>query len=112
MGEGWRNPGSWLSRALRSARLVFARDVARVRTQTSLVATLSAETATRVRACAELPVALGFGIASPEQVAEACRVADAAVVGSALVNVVAEHAASSNVCAQASEYVQWLKKSL
>jgi tryptophan synthase alpha chain len=66
----------------------------------------------RVRACAELPVALGFGIASPEQVAEACRVADAAVVGSALVNVVAEHAASSNVCAQASEYVQWLKKSL
>ena len=63
----------------------------------------------RVRACADLPVALGFGIAHPEQVAEACRVADAAVVGSALVNVVAEHAASSNVCEQASEYVRWLK---
>ena len=66
----------------------------------------------RVRACADLPVALGFGIASPEQVAEACRVADAAVVGSALVNIIAEHSASSNVCAQASEYVQWLKKNL
>ncbi len=48
----------------------------------------------RVRACADLPVALGFGIAHPDQVSDACRVADAAVVGSALVNVVAEHAAS------------------
>ena len=37
----------------------------------------------------------GFGISHPEQVAEACRVADAAVVGSALVNVIAEHAASA-----------------
>lgn len=66
----------------------------------------------RVRACTDLPVALGFGIAHPEQVAEACRVADAAVVGSALVNVVAEHAASSNECEHASEYVRWLKNSL
>jgi tryptophan synthase alpha chain len=66
----------------------------------------------RVRACADLPVALGFGIAHPDQVSDACRVADAAVVGSALVNVVAQHAASSNECEQASEYVRWLKKSL
>jgi tryptophan synthase alpha chain len=66
----------------------------------------------RVRACADLPVALGFGIAHPDQVAEACRVADAAVVGSALVKVVAEHAASSNECEHASEYVRWLKNSL
>jgi tryptophan synthase alpha chain len=63
----------------------------------------------RVRACAELPVALGFGISRPEHVAAACRVADAAVVGSALVNVVAEHGASAQVCERASEYVQWLK---
>ena len=43
---------------------------------------------------ATLPVALGFGISRPEHVAEACRYADAAVVGSALVNVIAEHGAS------------------
>jgi tryptophan synthase alpha chain len=66
----------------------------------------------RVRACADLPVALGFGIAHPTQVAEACRVADAAVVGSALVNVVAEHSATSRECEKASEYVKWLKTSL
>jgi tryptophan synthase alpha chain len=66
----------------------------------------------RVRRCAELPIAMGFGISRPEQVAEVCRVADAAVVGSALVNVVAQHAASSDVCERASEYVRWLKNRL
>ncbi len=66
----------------------------------------------RVRASSDLPVALGFGISRPEHVAQACRVADAAVVGSALVNVVAEHGASPDGCERASEYVRWLKKSL
>ncbi len=66
----------------------------------------------RVRGCADLPVALGFGISHPDQVAEACRVADAAVVGSALVNVVAQHAAAANVSEHASEYVRWLKNGL
>jgi tryptophan synthase alpha chain len=36
-----------------------------------------------------LPVAVGFGIRTPAQAAEMARVADAAVVGSALVEVVA-----------------------
>jgi tryptophan synthase alpha chain len=67
---------------------------------------------TRVRACSDLPVALGFGISRPEHVAEACRTADAAVVGSALVNVVAEHGASPDLSERASEYVRWLKNSL
>jgi tryptophan synthase alpha chain len=66
----------------------------------------------RVKAAAELPVALGFGISRPDQVAEACRVADAAVVGSALVNVVGEHGGSADLCARASEYVRWLKSAL
>jgi tryptophan synthase alpha chain len=66
----------------------------------------------RVRRCSDLPVALGFGISSPEQVAAACEVADAAVVGSALVNVVAQHGAAADGCARASEYVRWLKNSL
>jgi tryptophan synthase alpha chain len=66
----------------------------------------------RVRASSDLPVAVGFGISRPEHVAQACRVADAAVVGSALVNVVAEHGASPDGCERASEYVRWLKNSL
>ncbi len=40
----------------------------------------------RLRAAAQLPVAVGFGIRTPERAAEVARVADAAVVGSALVD--------------------------
>jgi tryptophan synthase alpha chain len=39
----------------------------------------------RVRQFSELPVAVGFGISSAEQVSDVWRYADAAVVGSALV---------------------------
>jgi len=39
----------------------------------------------RVRAATGLPVAIGFGVRSPEQAAEAVRVADAAVVASVLI---------------------------
>jgi len=41
---------------------------------------------TRLRNASNLPVAVGFGIRTPEQAAAVARVADAAVVGSALVD--------------------------
>ena len=44
----------------------------------------------RIRGVSDMPVALGFGISRPEHVREVGRWADAAVVGSALVNVIAE----------------------
>ena len=40
------------------------------------------------------PLAVGFGINTPEQVASVAKVADGVVVGSALVQLVAEHAGS------------------
>ncbi|MGI9416280.1 MAG: tryptophan synthase subunit alpha [Geminicoccaceae bacterium] len=43
----------------------------------------------RIRAHSALPVAVGFGIRTPEQAGEIARVADAAVVGSALVDKIA-----------------------
>jgi len=43
----------------------------------------------RVRRASGLPVAVGFGIRTPERAAEVARVADAAVVGSALVDEIA-----------------------
>ena len=43
----------------------------------------------RLRRHTDLPIAVGFGIKTPEQAAEVARVADAAVVGSALVDRVA-----------------------
>jgi tryptophan synthase alpha chain len=66
----------------------------------------------RVRRHSSLPIALGFGIARPEHVREAGRIADAAVVGSALVNVIAEHGSNGDVAARAGDYVRWLKTEL
>ncbi|MDH3661499.1 MAG: tryptophan synthase subunit alpha [Alphaproteobacteria bacterium] len=43
----------------------------------------------RIRAQSPLPVAVGFGIRTPEQAGEIAKVADAAVVGSALVDRIA-----------------------
>ena len=43
----------------------------------------------RVRRATDLPVAIGFGVRSPAQAAEAVRVADAAVVASALIDTLA-----------------------
>jgi tryptophan synthase alpha chain len=43
----------------------------------------------RIRAVTDLPIAIGFGIRSPAQAAGAVRVAEAAVVGTALVDTLA-----------------------
>lgn len=63
----------------------------------------------RIRPHSNLPLALGFGISRPEHVAEVSRWADAAVVGSALVTVIAEHGGAPDVAAHAGAYVRWLK---
>ncbi|MEL6965389.1 MAG: tryptophan synthase subunit alpha [Pseudomonadota bacterium] len=44
----------------------------------------------RIRAHSDLPVAVGFGIRTPEQARDIAKVADAAVVGSALVDQIAK----------------------
>ncbi len=44
-----------------------------------------AETVRRVRGATSLPVAVGFGVSTPEQAAAVARIADGVVVGSALV---------------------------
>ncbi|MDP1026532.1 tryptophan synthase subunit alpha [Sphingomonas sp. KR1UV-12] len=45
----------------------------------------------RLKATTELPVAVGFGIRTPDQAAAVARVADGVVVGSAIVDLVAQH---------------------
>jgi tryptophan synthase alpha chain len=63
----------------------------------------------RVRRHSTLPIALGFGISKPEHVRQACKVADAAVVGSALVAVIAEHGRSGDIAGRVTDYVRWLR---
>ncbi|HWI20158.1 MAG TPA: tryptophan synthase subunit alpha [Vicinamibacterales bacterium] len=67
------------------------------------------ELATRVKAETRLPLALGFGISRPEHVRTICQWADAAVVGSALVKVIAEHGQAPGLLDEVERYVRWLR---
>jgi tryptophan synthase alpha chain len=58
----------------------------------------------RLKALTKEPVALGFGLSTPEQVAAAAQVADAVVVGSALVRFLEEQPDGD-----VAERVRWLK---
>jgi tryptophan synthase alpha chain len=63
----------------------------------------------RMRAATSLPIALGFGISSPEHVRQIGRFADAAVVGSGLVKVIAEAGRGPDLIERVESYVSWLK---
>ena len=64
----------------------------------------------RIRLVTPLPVAVGFGLCRPEHVRQVGKWADAAVVGSALVDVVAREASSLDLVAAVERYVAWLKQ--
>jgi tryptophan synthase alpha chain len=64
----------------------------------------------RIRRATTLPVALGFGISRPEHVREVMAYSDAAVVGSAIVQVIAETTRAGGDEALAVErFVRWLR---
>ena len=65
--------------------------------------------ATRMRKESRLPVALGFGLSRPEHIRDVGRWADAAVVGSALVDVIARAGDSPAVAGDVERFVRWLK---
>lgn len=62
----------------------------------------------RVRRETGLPVAVGFGISRPEQVREVWRIADGAVVGSAIVRQIEMHQNQSGLPARIGEFCRWL----
>ncbi len=59
-----------------------------------------------LKAATPLPVAVGFGVRTPEQAAAIAHVADGVVVGSAIVEIIAEHGA--NAPAYVEAYVRTL----
>lgn len=67
----------------------------------------------KIRAATKLPVVVGFGISTPDQAAAIAGMADGAVVGSAIVNIVAEHGAADDlpdrVCAFVKPLVDAVK---
>lgn len=65
-----------------------------------------------VRRKVKLPLAVGFGISTPEQVAAVAGEADAVVVGSHLVSLVAEHVDEPDVCQRLEARVRELTEPL
>jgi tryptophan synthase alpha chain len=74
------------------------------------VADTAAPLVERLRRTVKLPIALGFGISRPEHVREVTKFADAAIVGSAIVQVVADAVRNGgNPAARVERFVAWLK---
>jgi tryptophan synthase alpha chain len=67
--------------------------------------------ARRMRSASPLPIALGFGISTPEHVAQVGKFADAAVVGSGLVGVIANAGNRPDLIERVESYVRWLNGS-
>ena len=63
---------------------------------------------TLIHAHTQLPVAIGFGISNPEQAKLVAQQAEAIVVGSAVVNQIAEHGKSPELVAKVSAFVKSL----
>ncbi|MEH3047699.1 tryptophan synthase subunit alpha [Sphingomonas adhaesiva] len=68
------------------------------------------EAVARLKAATDLPVAVGFGVRTPDQARAIGAVADGVVVGSAIVEIVAEHGTAA--AAPVTAYVQSLSAAL
>lgn len=53
------------------------------------------EAVARLKGASDIPVAVGFGVRTPEQAAAIARVADGVIVGSALIDLIAKHGAAA-----------------
>jgi tryptophan synthase alpha chain len=62
----------------------------------------------KIRAHTRLPIAVGFGVSNPEQAKLVAQVADAVVVGSAVVNQIAKYGKSKEVAKRTGKFVKSL----
>ena len=62
----------------------------------------------KIRAHTDLPVAIGFGVSTPEQAKTVAGFGDAVVVGSSVVNQIAEHGKSPELVSKVSAFVKSL----
>jgi tryptophan synthase alpha chain len=65
-----------------------------------------------IRSQTDLPIAVGFGISNPEQAWQVADCSDAIVVGSAIVNQVAEHGDAPDMAHQVAGYVKTLVEAI
>jgi tryptophan synthase alpha chain len=79
--------------------------------QTSVPESIGAMVA-KIRAHTDLPVAVGFGISTPEQARQVAAMADAVVVGSAVVNQIAQHGREADLPESVSRFVAALAQAV
>jgi tryptophan synthase alpha chain len=75
--------------------------------QTKVASNLASQVA-KIRAHTDLPIAVGFGVSNPEQAKLVAQNADAVVVGSAVVNQIAEHGKSKDLVKRVVKFVKSL----
>ena len=66
----------------------------------------------RIRAISPVPVGVGFGISSPEQAAQVAGVADAAIVGSAISQIIEQSLGQADMVERVGAFVAQLKSAL
>jgi tryptophan synthase alpha chain len=66
----------------------------------------------RIREITALPLAVGFGISTPQQAAEIAHYADGIVVGSAVVKMIAENSQQADLVAVVTQYAREMKESI
>ncbi|HST29379.1 MAG TPA: tryptophan synthase subunit alpha [Chthoniobacterales bacterium] len=79
--------------------------------QESIASSLN-ERIAELRKYSTLPIAVGFGISNPNQAREVARVADAVVVGSAIVDLIAIHGDKSEMIEKVGAFAKEIAQSL
>ena len=66
----------------------------------------------KIRKVTHVPVAVGFGVATPEDAAKVAAIADGVIVGSAIVKQIAEHRQKPEMVKRVAEFVRSLKTAM
>lgn len=62
-----------------------------------------------IKSYTEKPVCVGFGISRPEHIAEVFRIADGAIVGSALIKLIKDNLSQADLVRKAGRFIEGLK---
>jgi tryptophan synthase alpha chain len=66
----------------------------------------------KIRQVTNVPVAVGFGVATPEDAAKVAAIADGVIVGSAIVKQIAAHQQKPEMVKHVAEFVRSLKTAM
>jgi len=111
--KGWESSDKRLARITQHARgFIYAVSRAGVTGARDEMTRDAEDLVKHVRLISDLPIAVGFGISTAEQVRAVWRFADAAVVGSAIVSEIERFSGKSDLVNRIGKFVASLNKPL